>query len=58
METVTGYPSALHALATYKPLGPAYIIIAGSQPGQGAVVAKAFEPVAAAAPTSAWTCLR
>ena len=29
MEAVADYPSALHALVTYKPLGPAYIIIAG-----------------------------
>jgi hypothetical protein len=54
MESADDYPSALRELTTYKPLGPAYIIIAGSESGQGAVVAKAFEPKAAAVPRSVW----
>ena len=33
-------------LRDYNPLGPAYIIIAGAQSGEGAVIAKAFNATA------------
>ena len=33
----------------YRPLGPAYIIIAGAQRGEGAVISKAFNATAEAA---------
>jgi len=49
MEANATYAQALHALTTYKPLGPAYIIVAGVQAGEGAVVTKQFNESAESA---------
>ena len=49
MEANATYAQALHTLTTYKPLGPAYIIVAGVQPGEGAVVTKQFNESAESA---------
>jgi len=42
LEANISYTEAFQSLTTYKPLGPAYIILGGTQPGEGAVVAKTF----------------
>eukprot|EP00946_MAST-07B_sp_MAST-7B-sp1_P003038 g3038.t1 len=42
MEQAPDYDSALNGLLTYKSLGPAYIIIAGTKSGEGAIIAKQF----------------
>ena len=42
----TPYVQAFSMLRDYNPLGPAYIIIAGAQSGEGAVIAKAFNATA------------
>eukprot|EP01065_Artemidia_motanka_P026093 TRINITY_DN30_c0_g1_i2.p1 TRINITY_DN30_c0_g1~~TRINITY_DN30_c0_g1_i2.p1 ORF type:complete len:648 (+),score=231.09 TRINITY_DN30_c0_g1_i2:607-2550(+) len=52
IELDADYPAALKRLTTYKPLGPAYIIIGGSAPGQGAVVTLAFNQ--GAHPVDVW----
>lgn len=46
MEKMPDYDSALKHLVEYKALGPAYIIIAGTRPGEGAVIAKQFNATA------------
>jgi len=46
IEGNSTYDEALQSITTYKPLGPAYIIIAGTEKAQGAVVALDFNGTA------------
>ena len=46
MEANSTYADAVDSLLNYKPLGPAYIIIGGVKPGEGAVIAKEFNATA------------
>jgi acid ceramidase len=44
LEQNETYAEAYHTLTTYHPLGPAYLIIAGTKSGEGAVISKEFNP--------------
>lgn len=46
MEDNTTYADAAASLTNYRPLGPAFIIIGGTEPTEGAVIAKAFNATA------------
>ena len=46
IEDNTTFADALTSLVSYKPLGPAYIIIGGTKPAEGAVIAKEFNATA------------
>merc|ERR1712222_132432 len=37
---------AFRSLTTYKPIGPAYIIVSGTNSGEGAVIAKQYNKTA------------
>mmetsp|Transcript_23133 Transcript_23133/g.33798 ORF Transcript_23133/g.33798 Transcript_23133/m.33798 type:complete len:330 (+) Transcript_23133:1-990(+) len=46
MEGNSTFDDALTSLVDYKPLGPAYIIVGGTKPAEGAVIAKEFNATA------------